>query len=239
MLDRLGPFIDPGGDVFEVGAGIGCTVKSFEKAGFSASGIEPGEGFEKYGREEIGADIRRATLNDTKLDKKFDLVILAHVIEHLNSPRTSISQIRKLVKDDGFLYVECPNVEAPHAAPGKMFHYAHIYNFTVDTLNMLLQSCGFRLHHDFTDKSSRTHSLLYSACDQSKLEIIPTSYQSTLDGIFRYNLLTYHLRPSYLRERFMRDIRFFSNRLFSRMRVRNIFSKQSTEESAPPKRNAA
>src|SRR5690606_23111303 len=34
--------------VFEVGAGVGCTVKYFQRQGFDASGIEPNEGFQHY-----------------------------------------------------------------------------------------------------------------------------------------------------------------------------------------------
>ena len=43
LLKRLLPFVPRHGHVFEIGAGIGCTVKLFERAGFQASGIEPGD----------------------------------------------------------------------------------------------------------------------------------------------------------------------------------------------------
>lgn len=224
LVARLNKYLPKDALVFEVGAGIGCTVKSFEKAGYRSQGIEPGEGFQAYAANEIHADVRRATLDRLEPEGNQDLVVLAHVIEHFNSPRKSIGQIRRLLKDSGKLYVECPNIAAPHAAPRKLFHYAHVYNFTVPTLKMLIESCGFELTKAFTKPDDRTHSLLFTATPERKLEILPESYRTSLDGIFKYNTLTYHLRPSYLRDKLRRDTRFISNRIFPAVRLRNIFA---------------
>ena len=60
------------------------------------------------------------------------------------------------------------------------------------------------------------------------LELIEESYQRTLEGVFRFNLLTYHLRPSYFFERIKRDVRFISNRCMPRQRVQSIFAKQES-----------
>src|SRR5690606_22108136 len=35
LLKQLSPYVDRGASVFEIGAGIGCNVKSFELAGFA------------------------------------------------------------------------------------------------------------------------------------------------------------------------------------------------------------
>ena len=238
LVARLKRFLTADASVFEVGAGIGCTVKSFEKAGFNASGIEPGEGFHAYASNEIQANVQRATLDQVKPVGNHDLVVLSHVIEHFNSPRKSIQQIRQLLKNTGKLYVECPNIAAPHAAPRKLFHYAHIYNFTVPTLQMLIESCGFELTQAFTKPDDRTHSLLFSATAPRELEIIPNSYPTSLDGIFKYNTLTYHLRPAYLKDKFRRDTRFVSNHILPAFRLRNIFSASNTP-SAGGSRKAA
>jgi hypothetical protein len=45
ILQRLRPFLREGDRVLEIGAGIGCTVKAFDVAGFDAEGIEPHLGF--------------------------------------------------------------------------------------------------------------------------------------------------------------------------------------------------
>ena len=48
LLRLLGPFLQPRATVFEVGSGIGCTVKNFECAGYDALGVEPGTAFAHF-----------------------------------------------------------------------------------------------------------------------------------------------------------------------------------------------
>jgi len=62
IFRRVHTFLQPGDRVFEVGAGIGCTVKAFELAGFDASGIEPGEGFHAFSRRRLHARIENKML---------------------------------------------------------------------------------------------------------------------------------------------------------------------------------
>lgn len=229
LLAQLQRHIRPGGHVFEVGAGIGCTVKSFENAGYQASGIEPGEGFCKYAIDEVGSDVQLARLVDVEHTPKYDFVLLVHVIEHFNSPRTSIQQIRNILKPGGQLYVECPNVAAPHAAPGKLFHFAHIYNFTPLTVQMLCEACGFTLKEKMADDNSRVVRLLFEASENSELRLIPESYDASLEGIFRYNTITYHLRPEYIQNRWKRATGFLSNHVMPRHRLRSIFARDDDE----------
>jgi 2-polyprenyl-3-methyl-5-hydroxy-6-metoxy-1,4-benzoquinol methylase len=86
--------------------------------------------------------VRRSTLAELPRGEKFDVVLLVHVIEHFNHPRRELRRIASLLKPGGRLYVECPNAEAPHTAPAKMFHFAHVYNFTNPTLEMLAARSG-------------------------------------------------------------------------------------------------
>ncbi|MEZ6087394.1 MAG: hypothetical protein R3C05_05070 [Pirellulaceae bacterium] len=47
------------------------------------------------------------------------------------------------MRPDGKLYIEVPNFGMPHAAPDRVFHYGHIYNFT----EISLQRCPFGWIH--------------------------------------------------------------------------------------------
>ena len=116
LLSDLSPHLEPGDRVFEVGAGIGCSVKVFELAGYDASGIEPGSDFNRYSRDVLRSPVRQGVLEDVPRQADCDLVLLVHVIEHFNDPRRALEQIHGLLKPSGRLYVECPNVGAPHAA---------------------------------------------------------------------------------------------------------------------------
>ncbi|MCA9216564.1 MAG: class I SAM-dependent methyltransferase [Planctomycetales bacterium] len=222
LLQMLQRHLKPNAAVFEVGAGIGCTVKSFAKAGYSASGIEPGAGFCRYAIEEIGADVAMQRLADVPAEPLYDFVLLVHVIEHFGSPRASIAQIRKLLRPGGQLYVECPNVGAPHAAPAKLFHFAHVHNFTPQSVQMIVESNGFTLKEKMATNDQRVVRMLFEVSDTYELRLIPGSYEAALDGIFRYNTLTYHLRAEYLMNRWRRAAGFISNHVMPRKKLQTI-----------------
>ena len=84
-MRQLLPYVPAGSRIFEIGAGIGCTVKSFELAGFDSSGIEPGRGFEQFGRDVLRARLECKQLEDLPPTPSHDFILLVHVIEHLAS----------------------------------------------------------------------------------------------------------------------------------------------------------
>jgi 2-polyprenyl-3-methyl-5-hydroxy-6-metoxy-1,4-benzoquinol methylase len=203
ILGQIHGYLSERASVFEVGAGIGCTVKSFEESGFDATGIEPNEGFNSYTRGTLHAKVANtnlyALLSD---DDGMDAVLLIHVIEHFSSPSRALSHIRNLIKDNGLLYIECPNIGAPFATFGRMFHFAHIYNFTPATLIALAKKCGYEVVQQFKADDHPDIEILFR-----KVEV-PTDFKAnesdaekTNAAIHRYNWLTYNLRPSYLGRR--------------------------------------
>lgn len=225
LVDRLRPFMRPKDSVFEVGAGIGCNVKQFELGGFQASGIEPGEGFRRFSREELQANIGPGFLEDQNELGQHDVILLVHVLEHLRDPLASLTHLRKMLGQGGRLYVEVPNLAGPHAAPGKMFHYAHIYNFTHLTLKMLGEAAGLTLKHAFTPHHDKNVALLFTKGAQQKWYLDPQSYAHTMSGLKRYSKLTYHLRASYLLERVSTVARHSSARIAANARAKAIVSR--------------
>ncbi len=222
LYKKLKPYVPAGGRVFEIGAGIGCTVKVFELAGFQAAGIEPGIGFHRFAQHQLRARIEHRNLYDLPARPSHDFILLVHVIEHFNSPRRALQHIRTLLSDGGQLYVECPNLGAPHAAPGKQFHFAHIYNFTPDTLEMLAHRCGFEVAARLSAGCDRALRVILRRSTSSTLRIIPDSYQRTLEALGRYTRVGYHLRPAYIADRLHRDSRFVSHHFRAEHRLRRI-----------------
>jgi SAM-dependent methyltransferase len=201
LVDRLAGDLRPQSRVLEVGAGIGCNVKQFALAGFQASGIEPGEGFCRFSVDRLYASVTRGFLDDLPPGHDQDCVLLVHVLEHLASPTLALKQIRNLLTSHGRLYVEVPNLAGPHAAPGRQFHYAHIYNFTPATMRMLAGKTGYVVERVYTEPGQRNISMLWRVSSTACLHIEPASYAQTTAALGRYNTLTYHARPQYLWER--------------------------------------
>ena len=200
ILNQVRSYFPKGASVFEVGAGIGCTVKSFEEAGFDATGIEPNEGFNSYTHGTLHAKVANTNLYDLLSDNGvMDAVLLIHVIEHFSSPTRALTHMRSLIKESGLLYIECPNIGAPFATYGRMFHFAHIYNFTPATLIALAKKCGYEVVKQFKADDHPDIEILFRKVEvPANFEADSKEAERTSAAIHRYNWLTYNLRPSYL-----------------------------------------
>ena len=201
LVEMLQPFLESSDRVLEIGSGIGCTVKQFELAGFASSGIEPGDGFCRFSGERLHARVRQASLADLSRKPEAELVMLVHVLEHLNNPQQALQHMRELLTDAGQLYVEVPNFGLPHAAPGKLFHFAHIYNFTSATLKMLGRSSGFEVEAELSSETDRNLRILFRKSRTAAWNLDSESYRNSIEAFTRYNVWSYHLRWSYLSER--------------------------------------
>jgi len=201
ICSRLAPRLPPGSSLFEVGAGIGCTVKNFELAGFAASGIEPNRDFNRFTREELKAEVENRNLYDLGASPSYDTILLIHVIEHFSSPTRALTHLHGLIKEGGQLYIECPNLIGPFATYERMFHFAHIYNFTPQTLIALARKCGFELVHQFGDDSDPDIEMLFRKVANGTLQLDANHADQVAARVRQYNTVTYHLRPHYLGKR--------------------------------------
>lgn len=204
ILKLLFSRLDKGAKVFEVGAGIGCTVKAFELQGFEATGIEPNKDFNTFTREQLKAEVENCNLYDLPAEPSYDLLLLIHVIEHFSSPTRALNHIHSLINEGGYFYVECPNLAAPFATYQRLFHYAHIYNFTPATLKVLAKKCGFELVEEFTDNSHPDIHMLFRKVEERELKVESEEAAYSKAAIRRYNYLTYHLRPAYIGRRILK-----------------------------------
>lgn len=198
---QVSPELPAGAKVLEVGAGIGCTVKVFEQAGFDAEGIDPGGEFLKYSRDQLQANVTICSLEDLRANQDFDAVLLVHVIEHLRSPVRSLKHMAGLLKPDGLLYVECPNLQAPFASRSRLFHYAHIHNYVPSTLRQTGEASGFELRQRFGDDQDPNLQMLFRRNAEVTLMIDPTNAQQTLQDLRNARFVPYHLRTRYFSDR--------------------------------------
>ncbi len=201
ICKQVSPALPAGATVLEVGAGIGCTVKVFEQAGFDSEGIDPGGEFLEYSRERLHTNVTVCSLDDLPQDQDFDAVLLIHVIEHLRSPVTALRHVAGLLKPNGLFYVECPNLQAPFASRSRLFHYAHIHNYVPATLKQTGEAAGFELQQRFGDDEDPNLQMLFHQSSNVKLQIDPGNVQRTLDDLHKADFLPYHLRRRYLTDR--------------------------------------
>jgi SAM-dependent methyltransferase len=135
-----------GGRLLDVGACDGAFVAVAGQA-FRATGIEPDPGTSARARQR-GLDVRTEALGSLAAVPQWDVVTMFHVLEHLDSPRVALRQVRRLLAPGGLLVIETPTVENPWfaLAPGRWRQLIpdHYWFFSPATLSRLLSACGLR-----------------------------------------------------------------------------------------------
>lgn len=224
LVKQLGSYLAESSDVLEVGSGIGCTVKSFELAGYRSIGIEPGRGFCEYSRNVLDADVSEAILADLPAEERYDMVMLVHVLEHLNDPMSSFEHVHSLLRPGGLFYVEVPNCGAPHAAPPKMFHYAHIFNYASWTLSHLGQSTGFDVKEVISSESNKNLQILFQKSNtrNDSRSFDMNGYEKSCASLTRYTNLTYHLRWNYVTTRMATMVHHLCGRIRAERRLEKL-----------------
>ena len=150
--------------VLDVGAGSGEFAFLMTRLGKTVTGIEPNAGYASYCRDELELDVRTAHLSrDLFEPDQFDFIRLNHVLEHLNDPIRYLGQIAHWLTSDGLLYVEVPNIETycREKSRGRMFHYAHIFNFNPWTLRTCAGLAGLTEAPETARRSAGTTGVFF------------------------------------------------------------------------------
>ena len=168
--------LDPATHVLDVGAGSGEFAYLMTRLGKIVKGIEPNSRYAAYCRETLGLDVQTSHLSpDLIAPGQFDLIRLNHVLEHLNDPIKYLGQIAFWLTPRGLLYIEVPNIEAycREKSRGRMFHYAHIFNFNPWTLRTCAGLAGLAEAPETAQRTSGTTGAFFKR-DVSATQSITT-----------------------------------------------------------------
>jgi len=128
-------------DFLEVGCGGGRLMHLVEeRLGARAVGIEPGAAYRDFLRREgLTVYVSLDALLERETGRRFDLISLSHVLEHLPDPVAYLTRLRlALLRPTGRIYVEVPNLLA-HTS----FEPGHLCSFTALTLRRTVEAAGF------------------------------------------------------------------------------------------------
>lgn len=135
--------------IFEVGCGSGGVLGAFRDKGYDVKGCDLDKNFVKFGREKKNLDLLFSPLAEVSFQRKIDLIIYSHVLEHILFPVKELKLVKKALNESGYIYIEVPGLSKIQNSYGSNFlrfiQLNHIYYFTPSTLNNLLGIAGFKI----------------------------------------------------------------------------------------------
>lgn len=141
----------PGARILDIGTAGGAFLDAAKKFGYDAHGMEPSADLVARGKSR-GLQIEQGTIeNHTFQPGSFDMVCLWDVIEHLPDPKAALIEIRKLLKPDGILLINFPDIGTTQAKlAGKRYWWilsVHLHHFTRDSIRNICDRTGFEVFH--------------------------------------------------------------------------------------------
>ena len=132
----------------ELGCATGQYLVRLQDAGWSATGIEPGERPASIAKE-AGLDVHCGTLDAIELQsEQFELAVAWMVIEHVPDAKETLRRLHSLLMPGGMLLFSIPNAGCWESWFFGKYWYVwelprHLHHFTPSSIRKLLEECGF------------------------------------------------------------------------------------------------
>lgn len=150
IVDFIIPHLkNKGAKILDIGCATGGLLSVFKSKGYSnLLGIDPSPSCVNAVKKLYDIEAAVNNISNFNSDKKFDLIILSAVLEHLVDFKGSMQKIRSLLADGGLLFIEVPDAERFDlyvSAPFQQFSVEHINYFSQYSIKNLLSAFSFEM----------------------------------------------------------------------------------------------
>jgi SAM-dependent methyltransferase len=135
------------GRLLDIGCNEGRTLKNYARNGFQAEGTELNETAAAVARR-AGFAVFTRPLDEFTPSAPYDVAVLSNVLEHSLDPKGMLLDARRLLNDEGEIWISCPNSQSWLRPVFERWwinwHVPfHITHFSSSTLRRLLEENGF------------------------------------------------------------------------------------------------
>jgi len=129
--------------ILDIGCGNAETLFHLATLGHHCVGVEPC--FRQWDRiQDTGIKIYEDIFDKVQISRKFDVVILSHLIEHIPAPVTFLCKVNSLMTENGLLVIETPNSDNYYQRYYDMEQNdEHLFWYNSTNLISLLRETGF------------------------------------------------------------------------------------------------
>lgn len=147
--------------LLDIGTGTGTLLERASVSGIEAQGVEQCHGFITICRKK-GLDVKEGRIEEIQFDRKYHIITMCDVIEHLSLPLASLRKVKELLLPGGEVIICTPNHNSPIVTFGNslsffkinnlaniIFSGKHVSFFDEASMIYLLDKTGFSLRKIF------------------------------------------------------------------------------------------
>lgn len=147
-LERIKEF-KSGGDVLDIGCSTGFFLDIMRKNGWGTTGVELGV-TEAGICEKKGHKVYVEGLENVSFNKKFDVVTLWDVFEHIKEPTKYLKAISRILKKTGIIFIQTPNSQSiaariMHEKCNVFDGVEHVSLYCPETLMLVAKKANYKI----------------------------------------------------------------------------------------------
>lgn len=186
---RIKPFLKKHSHLLEIGCGDGKFLDMVKNDVASVECIELSPPQVLKLRKK-GYKCYDLMIEDLKIEKKYDVICLFAVLEHVANVENFLTVLKKFLKPDGNIFIEVPNRKNILFSGFKVesfrkFYYRdiHLYYFTPNSLKKLLSNNGYKCNLETSQQASITNHFhwLHNKKGQENANIMTSIYIPDID----------------------------------------------------------
>jgi ubiquinone biosynthesis O-methyltransferase len=173
-----------GNNILNIGCGVG-TIEKMLTADKNVIGIDGSNDKIEIARSKeylCKVNFQHEFVENFKSDVKFDTIIMANIVEHLDNPVNVLKKLRNYLKDNGILIISVPNAPAFHKrialSLGLINNYyqlteadiekGHKTNFDKNSLKDIIISSNYNI--------KELHGFFFKPLPNKYMEKLPDDY---------------------------------------------------------------
>ena len=144
LVSEVMKYKKPESSILDIGCDKGFFIDQARRLGFECKGIELSESAVEYAKRS-GLDICDGL---DKLDKKYDVAVMWHSLEHFTEPAEFLSELKKHLNADGYLFIRVPAFDSfwSKILKSKWIWFQprnHYFHYSLKSLKILLEKNGY------------------------------------------------------------------------------------------------
>lgn len=134
-----------GANIIEVGCGAGGILQGIIGEGANGIGCDFGFNYLKFAQSK-SLQVFQGSI-EALSNNSADVLVYSHVLEHIAKPKIEISEMFRVLKDNGLVVIVVPGVYSIHRHYGgrlsKYLQSAHLHHYTREHLRAVMENSGF------------------------------------------------------------------------------------------------